>query len=279
MAETTAEPSATRHLESNGFDVAQLRRAFAEDGYVVLRGVVSRAALTKMHRALKDEFANWQRSTESFKGGGLMSGHLNCYPGNLAREVFDELGQRGVLALAQQLSPTDPNATRLGLNFNLPGSHAQHYHMDGLYLENFLIVNVAVVDTDLRNGAIDVIPKTHKRFYKYWEFATGRVYRDSKRLCMSAGDVLVRLSTVWHRGMPNRSEQPRPMLAVTLGEKGVDNPDPFAYREGRVEFQTNWFNTSRLGRLRERTFVTAPFTYSAYRFARSLVGNKGYATF
>lgn len=279
MAEPTATPSAVGNLASQGFDVAQLGRAFAEDGYVVLRGVVSRQALTKMHRALSDEFADWQRSDQSFKGGGLMSGHLNCYPGNSAREVFDELGQRGVLALAQELRPTDPNATRLGLNFNLPGSHPQHYHMDGLYLEDFLIVNVAVVDTDLRNGAIDVIPKTHKRFYKYWEFATERVYRDSKRLCMSAGDVLVRSSTVWHRGMPNRSDQPRPMLAVTLGEKGVDNPDPFAYRDGRVEFQTNWFNTSRLGRLRERTFVTAPITYSAYRFARSLVGNKGYATF
>jgi len=32
-----------------------------------------------------------------------------------------------------------------------------------------------------------------------------------------------------------------------------------------------------VGQLRERTFVAAPITYSAYRFVRSLVGNKGYA--
>lgn len=261
------------------FEFDQLARAFAEDGYIVLRGVVSREALANMHRSLNQEFTDWQRSGELFKGGGLMSGHLNCYPGKLSAQVVDELRQRGVLDLAQRLKPFDPKATRLGLNFNLPGSHPQHYHMDGLYLENYLIVNVAVVDTDLHNGAIDMIPKTHKRFYKYWEFATGRVYRDAKRLCMSAGDVLVRLSTVWHRGMPNYSDEPRPMLAVTLGETGVDNPDPFAYRDGRLEFQTNWFKTSLLGRLRERTFVTAPITYAAYRFATSLVGNKGYATF
>jgi hypothetical protein len=31
-----------------------------------------------------------------------------------------------------------------------------------------------------------------------------------------------------------------------------------------------------LGRLRERTTVHAPITYAAYRFARSLIGNKGY---
>jgi hypothetical protein len=279
MSDLTAAPSVPRNLEPIAFDLDQLSRTFAEDGYVVLRDVVSKEALARMHGSLKKEFAEWQRSGELFKGGGLMSGHLNCYPGKLAAEVLDELRQRGVIALAQHLKPFDPKATRLGLNFNLPGSHAQHYHMDGLYLENYLIVNVAVVDTDLHNGAIDMIPKTHKRFYKYWEFATGRVYRDAKRLCVSAGDVLVRLSTVWHRGMPNYSDEPRPMFALTLGEKGVENADPFAYRDGRVEFQTNWFNTSLLGRVRERTFVTAPITYAAYRFARSLVGNKGYATF
>jgi hypothetical protein len=91
--------------------------------------------------------------------------------------------------------------------------------------------------------------------------------------------VLVRLSTVWHRGMPNNSQRARPMLALTLGEKEVNNADPFAYRDGQTEFQANWFKTDLLGQIRERTTVMAPITYSAYRFARSLIGNKGYASF
>jgi ectoine hydroxylase-related dioxygenase (phytanoyl-CoA dioxygenase family) len=136
-----------------------------------------------------------------------------------------------------------------------------------------------VVDTRIENGAIDLVPKTHKRFYRYWEFAAGRVYRGSTRIPMSQGDVLIRTSTLWHRGMPNMTKTARPMLAITLGEKGVNNPDPFAYRQGQVEFQTNWFTTSLLGRLRERTTVVAPVTYSAYRFAHSLLSNKGYASF
>jgi hypothetical protein len=69
------------------------------------------------------------------------------------------------------------------------------------------------------------------------------------------------------------------MLAVTLGEKGVSTDDPFAQNDGRTQFQTNWFSTSALGRLRERTTVAAPITYSAYRFAHSLFSNKGYASF
>ena len=96
---------------------------------------------------------------------------------------------------------------------------------------------------------------------------------------MKAGDALLRRSTVWHRGMPNRSATPRPMMSLTFGEKSAPVGDPFLVNDGKVEFTPNWFNTSRLGRLRERTFVSVPFSYSAYRLVTSLHGNKGYASF
>jgi len=44
-------------------------------------------------------------------------------------------------------------------------------------------------------------------------------------------------------------------------------------------FYANWFSTTRLGRLRERVFVAAPLSYSAFRFAKSLRGNKGYSSY
>jgi ectoine hydroxylase-related dioxygenase (phytanoyl-CoA dioxygenase family) len=277
MPDTTTAPSSAALLER--FDLPQLERTFADDGYLVLRNVISKPELSTIHQRLTEEFGAWQRSSESFRGGGLLSGHLNCYPGLVARGVFDELVSTGTIALARHLLPTDPKATRVGCNFNLPGSVAQHYHMDGIFLESFMVVNVAVVDTVIANGAIDIVPKTQKRFYRYWEFAAGRVYRGSTRLPMSAGDVLIRKSTLWHRGMPNQTNVARPMLAVTLGEKGVNTDDPFAANGGKTQFQTNWFSTSMLGRLRERTTVAAPITYSAYRFAHSLLSNKGYASF
>jgi hypothetical protein len=260
----------------SAFDVAKLKRTFDDEGYVVLPGLVSKTELQSVQQRLADEFARWKNSSAAFRGGGVLSGHLNCYPGDLSRGVLTELKNAGVLSLAHALLPTNPRRIRMGCNFNLPGSFEQHWHMDGIYLENFLIVNVCVVDTDLKNGAIALIPKTHKRFYKFWEFAAGRVEKGSTRVCMSQGDVLIRISTLWHRGMPNRSENARPMLALTLGEKEVDTDDPFAFNEGKIEFQQNWFNTNLLGRLRERTTVHAPITYSAYRFARSLFGTKGY---
>jgi hypothetical protein len=79
--------------------------------------------------------------------------------------------------------------------------------------------------------------------------------------------------------MPNLSTAPRPMLAMTFGEKRrADDQDPFKLNEGKVLFYPNWYRPNLLGRLRERTFVAAPITYSAYRFARSLFGTKGYGT-
>lgn len=261
------------------FDTTQLEEAFASDGYLVLRGVVAKDELERVTRALTNEFEAWKSSEERFDGGGLMSGHLNVYPGELARGVFNQLKDSRIFELCQKLVPTDPKAVRLGCNLNLPGSVAQHWHVDGAFLERFLIVNVAVVDTVIENGAIDIIPHTHKRFYKYWEFAAGRLARGSVRVSMQRGDVLIRPSTLWHRGMPNLSPTPRPMLAFTLGEKHVSNDDPFAYREGKVEFQMNWFRPNSLGRLRERTTVAAPISYDAYRFVASLFGKKGYAKF
>jgi hypothetical protein len=148
--------------------------------------------------------------------------------------------------------------------------------MDGLYTKDFLICNVAVVDTDLVNGAIDVLPGTNREWYKFWRYAIERKYKLTTRVPLAQGDVVVRKSTLWHRGMPNKSATPRPMMAITFGEMEDTDEDPFMVNDGKVVFYPNWYKTSRLGRLRERTFVAAPITYSAWRFARSLYGNKGY---
>lgn len=249
--------------------------AFAKDGYVVLRNVVSKDKLATFRQQLMAEFERAKASGELFAGGGNISGHLNCFPGEESRVVYDELEAYGVFDLVRRVY-SGKMAPRMGLNLNLPKSVAQHYHMDGNFSEDFVIVNVAVVDTDLVNGAIDVLPGTHKRFYKFWRYAMERLYETTTRLPLSQGDVLVRTSRLWHRGMPNNSQAPRPMLAVTIGETCAPAGDPFQTHGGKIRFEPNWYKTDLLGRLRERTFVTAPITYSAYRFVRSLYGNKGY---
>jgi ectoine hydroxylase-related dioxygenase (phytanoyl-CoA dioxygenase family) len=258
-------------------DIEVFKQQFARDGYVIIRDVVSKEKLGNLRNQLLDELERSQRSGSLFAGGGAISGHLNCSPGEASRFAFEALQERGIVDLVRELSPRSFGPARAGCNVNLPRSVAQHYHMDGIFVEDFMIANVAVVDTDLINGAIDVVPGTHQRFYRYCEFAAGRVYKGSKRLPLNRGDVLVRTSKLWHRGMPNNASVPRPMLAFTFGEKGVKEGDLFGDGTNKIVFEPNWFKPTLVGRVRERTFVTAPITYATYRFVTSLFNNKGYA--
>lgn len=261
-------------MSATEFD--QAKADFERDGYAVIRNVVPKERLSAFRTRLMEEFEVSKRSGALFSGGGTLTGHLNCFPGAESRFAYDALEAHGVIDLVKAVY-SQPAALRMGLNLNLPNSVAQHYHMDGVFAEDFMIANVAVVDTDLVNGAIDVLPGTHKRFYKFWQYALGREYRGTTRLPLNQGDVLIRTSRLWHRGMPNRSKAARPMLALTFGEKCAPTGDPFQTNEGRIAFEPNWYKTNFIGQMRERAFIAAPITYSAYRFVRSLVGNKGYA--
>jgi ectoine hydroxylase-related dioxygenase (phytanoyl-CoA dioxygenase family) len=252
-------------------EIEKAKQDFAADGYFVLRNMVSAQRLSELHTALAREFETASKSGALFSGGGLVSGHLNCFPGAGARFAYDTLQERGIIDLIQQLHPNVLRMPNVGCNFNLPGSHTQHYHIDRPFTREFMIVNVAVVDTVIENGAIDVVPGTHKRFYKYTQFVLERRHRDGVRVPINRGDVLIRSSNVWHRGMTNRTSVPRPMLAMTWEDGGNNQPDPFSAEGGKIRFLPNWFKPTRVGRLREQLFVKVPITYSALRFARSLL--------
>jgi ectoine hydroxylase-related dioxygenase (phytanoyl-CoA dioxygenase family) len=274
--QSNRDNGAAHHFSES--ELAAFKRTFENDGYLIFKGVVPRDKLAQLRVQLDEAFVDAQRTGKLISGGGTIAGHLNCLPGEIARFAYDALRERGILEVVQAVYPKSIDAFAVGCNYNLPNSIAQHYHMDGVYLDDFMIVNVAVVDTDLENGAIDLLPGTHQRFYKFYEYALGQKYKGTTRIPVSQGDVLVRKSTLWHRGMPNKTKVARPMLAFTMGEKMKVAPgDPFQTKGGKVEFYENWYRPNLLGRLRERTFVAAPITYSAYRFVRSLVGNKGYA--
>ena len=252
-------------------EVDSAKQAFSSSGYVVLRDIVAAERLGQLHAEITEEFRRASDDGTLFSGGGLISGHLNCFPGAAARFAYDTLQERGIIDLVKQLHPNVTRMPNVGLNFNLPGSHTQHYHIDRPFKRDFMIVNIAVVDTVIENGAIEVIPGTHKRFYKYTQFVLERCHRRGIRVPLNRGDVLIRSSNLWHRGMTNRTATPRPMLAMTWEDGGNDHADPFSVEGGKIRFLPNWFKPTRAGRLREQLFVKIPITYTALRLARSLV--------
>jgi ectoine hydroxylase-related dioxygenase (phytanoyl-CoA dioxygenase family) len=272
MDESGAAVMATDGLTES--ELARARQEYADNGYFILRNVISRQGLTELHNSLSREFDRAAGSGDLFSGGGLVSGHLNCFPGAGSRFVYDALQDRGIIDLIKELDPKVQRLPNVGCNFNLPGSHTQHYHIDRPFTRDFMIVNVSVVDTSIENGATDVIPGSHKRFYKYTQFVMERCSRNAKRVLTNQGDVVIRSSNVWHRGMTNNTRVPRPMLAFTWEDGGSSEADPFSIHGGNIRFLPNWFKPTPLGRMREQLFVKVPLAYSALRFTRSLLDSE-----
>ena len=62
------------------------------------------------------------------------------------------------------------------------------------------------------------------------------------------------------------------MRLATRPRWSAPQSDPF---DGDITFYPNWYSTTRLGVLRERVFVAAPVSYSAYRFAVNVTPKPG----
>ena len=246
-----------------------LARSFAQDGYVMLPKLVDKAALQRHREELLAEFERARSAGELFSGGGMVSGHLNCFPGTVSRFVYRTLSDHGVIDLVRRLMPQAVRLPNVGCNINLPGSSAQNVHIDGYASTAFMIVNVAPMDIDLVNGAMELSPGTHLYDYKYWEYVVAR--RRAIRVPMQTGDVLIRSSALWHRGMPNRSKAIRPMLGLTWEEGGSNLADPYAAHDGKIRFFPNRYTPDFAGMLRERAFATLPALGSGYRFVRSIL--------
>jgi hypothetical protein len=194
---------------------------------------------------------------------------LNCFPGQHSRFAYEALRDYGIIDFVRELDPAATRMPNVGCNLNFPSSSAQNHHIDGYASRAFMIANVATVDTTLRNGALEVSPATHLRDYKYHEFVLAR--RHAARVQMNTGDVLIRTSALWHRGMPNRSDSVRPMLGFTWEEGGSQLDDPYSAGDGKIRFLHNRYTSDLGGQLRERAFAALPALGSSYLFLRSLL--------
>lgn len=248
--------------------VQELSSIFEREGYIMLPGMVSKAKLADLANKLRSEFARAKEKGELFSGGGTISGHLNCFPGAASRFVFEELEQQGVFDLIRKLSPAAVRQPNVGCNLNLPRSSPQNPHVDGYAATPFIIVNVAAVDTDISNGATEIVPGTHLRDYKYWQYALSG--KPAIRWEASGGDVCIRLSSVWHRGMPNKTDVARPMLAFTWENGGSELADPYSQHGGKITFLMNRYGQNLSNRVRERAFAALPALGTSYLFVRSI---------
>ena len=110
-------------------------------------------------------------------------------------------------------------------NCNCPGSgtqplHPDHPHlwpdMDVAHPPASLVVNICLVETTEENGAVELWPGSHLNTKPLTDdnVAAQREKSPPIRGTAEKGSVLIRDMRVWHRGVPNHSDEIRHMIAM-----------------------------------------------------------------
>src|SRR3954452_21088730 len=97
---TVAPPTPTRLTPG---EIEEHRQTFAERGYLVFRNVVDRDRLGQLRDSVFAAFDEARLSGSLFAGGGLLSGHLNCFTGEESRFIYDTLEAYGVIDLVRAI--------------------------------------------------------------------------------------------------------------------------------------------------------------------------------
>lgn len=246
------------------------------NGYLKIESVVNPALLDDLNHQIGTELQSLKESTKSI--GGRRSGHLNATIGKHANQIFTEINKTSIISKinhAFQVDLSDYIVT-VGCNLNFPGSVKQHIHRDTNFDDRKIIINIPCVDVNEKNGSIEIYPGSEQYPYSYLDFLLNRSL-EPLRLNSRQGDILVRDSNLFHRGMPNNSGVMRVMVAFVFTKRtGLEEIDPEF--PNSIEIFENWFQSNFRSRLKESFYIHFPIIRSLKRIIASLYKSRGVST-
>ncbi|MFL6256802.1 MAG: phytanoyl-CoA dioxygenase family protein [Pyrinomonadaceae bacterium] len=214
--------------EISGF----VREVLAE-GFCVLRGHFAREKM----EAWRAAFAPLLRRHVELEGHRLNRGPGRYYVTLPFAEPFADpevYEDDDVLGVVRRLVGDDAVLSQLATDTPLLGSEFQDVHRDtpplfpewGRETPPFqLAVNFPLVDVTEENGPFEVARATHMLSK---EEGLRRIEDGSARLeplLMRAGDVMIRDVRGLHRGTPNRTAEPRPMVVLGYSRRWLFRPE------------------------------------------------------
>jgi hypothetical protein len=265
-AEKESRTLTTEHLQA-------AVRAMETDGFVALENVINQEELARLRDrmfedlprilARKDAPYNWHT--------GNVQHDPPPFPPYLFRDVL--LNDQVVAVTKSILGPGVKNTYYSG-NTSMPGGREQPVHVDlGQLWPDLkeatppysIVVNVPVVDMDVSNGSTEIWPGTHldttisvqRGDIKVPPELVERRRQVAPPLqpTVRAGGILLRDIRVWHRGMPNHTQTPRPLIAMIHAISWWSAGSPIPFPQGIEAF----FEDSDL-RTNAR-FVAGPIDY------------------
>ena len=272
-AEHCARKLKPEHLQQA---VAALR----DDGFVVLHRAIDPAHIEVLReRMLADVEPILALADIPYQ---FNSGHLQQDPPPFPPYLFrDVLVNDLVVEVTQAaLGAGVKNAFYSG-NTCLPNTTQQPLHVDaGQLWPNLkvatpaygVVVNVPVVDATPANGSTELWPGTHLDTTRAINDDTRAINDSDIKLppaverrrhaecnplqpIVPAGSVLLRDIRLWHRGMPNCTDQPRPMIAMIHWVRWWHARKPLLFPKGTEDL----FADSALETVAE--FVDGPIDY------------------
>lgn len=146
-------------------------------------------------------------------------------------EIFEN---EDVLAIVERLVGREPVLCQLATDTPLLGSEYQDIHRDTppLFPELShetppfqLAVNFPLVDVTLENGPIEIARGTHmlSKAAAMAKLESGEVKLEP--VPMQLGDVMIRDVRGLHRGTPNHTDIPRPMVVLGYSRRWLHRPE------------------------------------------------------
>jgi len=139
-----------------------------------------------------------------------------------------------VLAIVGQLVGTDAVMCQLASDTPILGSTTQEIHRDALPLfpetgeetaPFQLAVNFPLVDVRIENGPFEVARRTHMMSKEEGLRRLEHGELTLEPITLKLGDVMVRDVRGLHRGTPNRTEEPRPMIVIGYSRRWLFRPE------------------------------------------------------
>lgn len=233
----------------------QAVHALQEDGYVILNELLDRghmALLAEKMIADAQEILSREDVPFNFNRGNIQQDPPPFHP-YLFKEV---LANDIVIAITKaMLGPGLKNAFYSG-NTALPKAGGrQPVHADlGQLWPNLpsatppysLVVNVLPVDVSPENGSTEIWPGTHRDTSVSYQsgdikvseekLAERRKVSPGFQYTASAGSVVIRDMRLWHAGMPNPSDTPRPMIAMIHYISWWSDLEPMVFPKGTESY-------------------------------------------
>jgi hypothetical protein len=212
--------------------LAAALQSIRENGFVVLEKIVSCEHLLALQERMFSDIPLIQaRKNAPFN---WVTGNLQQTPPPFPPYLFrDVLVNNLTIQLTKAAFGRGQYCDLYSGNTSMPSTQRQPVHFDFGPLwpgqafshpPHGFVVNIPVVAMSAENGAVELWPRSHTVRIpgeKEGITLTEEMLTEQRAIAapiqptVALGGVLIRDSRLWHAGMPNKTQTPRPMIALT----------------------------------------------------------------